>query len=292
MLNSEEATLGSKELDHLIRLLDDEDEKIYGNIRDRFISYGDLSSEYLKNFTEDDNLLVRDRAKEIISTINIEKLEKKFQELSKGKNILEDAVFLIAEFGYPGYDKLKYKRMIDMMAEEIRKNLTSVREDFYGIPAILKLNAINSFLYDEKGYAGNKDDYYDTDNSFINRVLDTKLGIPVTLSIIYILIARRLGLPVHGVNLPGHFIVKYQDEAGEYFIDPFNQGLIVSRDEAAEFIKNLGMTDEEFENLPYLNAADDKDIVLRMLRNLSENYKNKNDDIKASQVERLMIALI
>ncbi len=292
MLNSEQATLGSKELDHLIRLLDDEDEKIYGNIRERFISYGDLSSEYLKNFTEDDNLLLRDRAKEIISTINIEKLEKKFQELSSARNILEDAVFLIAEFGYPGYDHLKYKRMVDRMADEIRNNLTAVRGDFYGIPAISKLNAINSFMFEEKGYAGNKEDYYDTDNSFINRVIDTKLGIPITLSALYILIARRLGLQVNGVNLPGHFIVKYQDDAVEYFIDPFNQGLIVSRDEAAEFIKNLGMTDEEFENLPYLNAAEDKDIVLRMLRNLSENYKSKKDDVKAAQVERLMLALI
>jgi regulator of sirC expression with transglutaminase-like and TPR domain len=206
--------------------------------------------------------------------------------------MLEDAVFLIAEFGYPDYDKRKYKDKIDRMAKEINENLTKVNPDIIRLSAISKLNALNSYLFEEKGFTGNKEDYFDADNSFINRVIDTKLGIPITLSVLYILLAKRLNMPVFGVNLPGHFIIKYIDETEEYFIDPFNKGIIVSRPEAMEFIKNLGMTDEEFENIPYLNIAEDKDIVLRMLRNLSEVYKEKKDDVRLSQIERLMLSLV
>jgi regulator of sirC expression with transglutaminase-like and TPR domain len=292
LLNLKEETVPDTELSHLIKLLDDEDEGIYSNIRERFLSYGDLSSNFLKDFAEDENVLLRKRVNEIISTINIDRLEKKFIELSSKKDILEEAVFLIAEFGYPGYYKQKYKDKLNFMAEDIRKNLIKINPDINSLSAISKLNAINAYLFGEKGFAGNKDDFFDTDNSYINRVIDTGLGIPVTLSAVYIFIARRLNMPVFGINLPGHFIIKYMDETDEFFIDPFNQGIIVSRPEATEFIKNLGMTDEEFEKIPYLNIAEDKDIVLRMLRNLSDIYKKKKDEVKAGQIERLMLSLV
>lgn len=282
----------AREFNHLIKLLDDEDEGIYTNIRERFISLGQASSDFLQGYTEDDNFLIRNRANEIISTINIEKLEKRFSRLSSEKNILEDAVFTIAEFGYPGYDRKKYEKKLDIMAQSIKKNLDQVNPDKGKLTAISKLNAVNTYLFDEMGFSGNRDDYYDPDNSFMNRVLDTKLGNPISLSVVYLLLSKRLGLPVFGVNLPGHFIVKYIDKDDEYFVDPFNQGVIVSRPEAAEFIKNLGMSDEEFENLPYLNIADEKDIVIRMLRNLSETYKEKNDEVRAQQIERLMLSLV
>lgn len=292
MLNLKEEIVPDTELSHLIKLLDDEDEGIYSNIRERFLSYGDLSSNFLKDFAEDENVLLRKRVNEIISTINIDRLEKKFIELSSKKDILEEAVFLIAEFGYPGYYKQKYKDKLNFMAEDIRKNLIKINPDMNSLSAISKLNAINAYLFGEKGFAGNKDDFFDTDNSYINRVIDTGLGIPVTLSAVYIFIARRLNMPVFGINLPGHFIIKYMDETDEFFIDPFNQGIIVSRPEATEFIKNLGMTDEEFEKIPYLNIAEDKDIVLRMLRNLSDIYKKKKDEVKVGQIERLMLSLV
>ncbi|MBK6504582.1 MAG: transglutaminase family protein [Ignavibacteria bacterium] len=178
------------------------------------------------------------------------------------------------------------------MAEDIRKNMLDISPDINSISAISKLNAINSYLFGEKGFTGNKEDFFDTDNSYINRVIDTGLGIPITLSVIYIFLARRLNMPVFGVNLPGHFIIKYMDENDEFFIDPFNQGIIVSRPEAADFIRNLGMTDEEFEKIPYLNIAEDKDIVLRMLRNLSDIYRKKNDEVKVGQIERLMLSMV
>ncbi len=292
MLNLKEETVPDTELSHLIKLLDDEDESIYSNIRERFISYGDLSSNFLKDFAEDENVLLRKRVNEIISTINIERLEKKFIELSKKNDFLEEAVFLIAEFGYPGYNKQKYKDKLHLMAEDIRKNMLDISPDINSISAISKLNAINSYLFGEKGFTGNKEDFFDTDNSYINRVIDTGLGIPITLSVIYIFLARRLNMPVFGVNLPGHFIIKYMDENDEFFIDPFNQGIIVSRPEAADFIRNLGMTDEEFEKIPYLNIAEDKDIVLRMLRNLSDIYRKKNDEVKVGQIERLMLSMV
>lgn len=292
MLNIKDEIRTDSELDHLIKLLDDEDEGIYTNIRERFISHGDVSTDYLRNYTEDTNLLLRKRANEIISTINIEKLEKKFAILSSKKDILEEAVLLIAEFGYPGYDKQRYKDKLNRMADDIRSNLLEINSKISELSAVSIINAINAYLFDERKFAGNTDDYYNPDNSYINRVIDTGLGLPISLSVIYILLAKRLKLPVFGVNLPGHFIVKYVDKDEEYYIDPYNSGVIVSKDEAADFISNLGMTDQEFENLPYLSIAQDKDIVLRMLRNLSDTYKKNKERSKVEQIERLMMSLV
>ena len=118
--------------------------------------------------------------------------------------------------------------------------------------------------------------------------METKLGIPISLSVIYLLITKRLKLPVSGISLPGHFILKYSDADEEFFIDPFNKGVIISIKEAEEFIKNIGMTKNDFDNIPYLKKSTDKEIILRMIRNLVEIYKKKSDIMKSDQLEKLM----
>ncbi len=154
------------------------------------------------------------------------------------------------------------------------------------------MKTINNYLFTEQGFQGNTENYYDPDNSYINSVLDTKLGIPISLSVIYILISGRLKIPVHGINLPGHFIIKYSDDGEEFFIDPFNNGVIISKKEATEFFKKIGLSQEYMDNIPFLKKMSDKEIILRVMRNLIDIYKKKAEPIKADQLESLTQCLI
>lgn len=283
----------TSEFKNLIKLLDDEDENIYGNIKERFLLHGSPSSEFLKTYSGSENILIKKRATEIISIINFEETEQKFKRLidQDKSNILEEAVFLIASMGYPGIIIKDYISQLDTMAYDIGLLLKeSVKSGNKNI--LDTLNIINEYLFFKKGFKGNEDNYYDPDNSYMNKVMDEKKGIPVTLSILYLLISRRLNLPVYGLSLPGHFILKYSDENEEFFIDPFNKGIIISIKEAQKFIKNIGMTDEEFKEIPYLKNSTDREIILRVLRNLSEIYKKEGELIKPEQIEKIMTYFI
>lgn len=287
------------EFDHLIKLLDDEDENIYSNIKNRFISHGNQSSSFLLKYINDENILIKKRANEIVSIINFGSIEEKFKTLflKTENDILEEGIFLIASFGSPGINVNEYKRMINKMALDIESQLIKINNNINLIKPLEILNTFNNFLFFEKGFKGNTENYYEEDNSYINRVLDSKLGNPVSLCIIYILISRRLDLPVYGINLPGHFIIKFAapyinlKNEEEFFIDPFNKGVIISMKEAEEFVKKIGMSKDDFDKIPYLKISNDKEIILRVLRNLLEIYKKKMDNTKSYQLEKLMNSL-
>ncbi|MBK8552503.1 MAG: transglutaminase family protein [Ignavibacteria bacterium] len=278
------------ELEHLIKLLDDEDENIYSSVRDRFLSHGDHSFIYLKKYINDENILIKKRASEIISILNFETFREKFHSVSADKEngILEEAIFLLALFEYPEADIEYYKRELDKMAGDIESGLLKINSNHKKLDTLDILNTVNNYLFFEKGFKGNAENYYEPENSYLNKVMDRKLGIPVTLSIIYLLISKRLNLPVFGISLPGHFIIKYSDQEEEFFIDPFNNGSIISMNEAKEFIKKIGVSKDDFDNIPYLKNSSDKEIILRVMRNLVEIYKNQNDPVKSDQIEKLM----
>lgn len=273
---------------YLIKLLDDEDENIYSNIKERFLSHGNNSSVFLKKYLNDNNYLIKKRATEIYSILNFEELEDKFSRLTLKEDILEEAAFLLASFEYPDVNMSEYSKELDKMAMEIESMLLKVNMNSKRLETLEILNTVNNYLFFEKGFTGNAENYYEPDNSYVNKVMETKLGIPITLSLIYILISRRLNLPVFGISLPGHFILKYSDAEEEFFIDPFNKGVIISMKEAEEFIKKSGMAKSDFESIPYLKNTSDKEIILRVIRNLVEIYKKKSEALKSEQLEKLM----
>lgn len=294
MLETKDVTTAENpEFDYLIKLLDDEDENIYTNVRERFLSYGDHTTDFLRNFLNDENFLIKKRATEIISTINFDNIEEKLRKIStkRNKNFLEEALLLISSFAYPGLDQGNYVSILDEMAVDIETELLEINHNISEILPLETLNTLNNYLFFKKGFKGNTESYYDPDNSYLNKVIDNRTGIPITLSILYILIARRLKLPISGINLPGHFIVKYDDKKEEFFIDPFNKGVVISLKEASEFVKRIGMEKDEFDKIPYLKKTGDKEIVLRVLRNLIEIYKKDSDDIKIQQLEKLMLSM-
>lgn len=292
--NSEPVITPNNEFEHLIKLLDDEDDNVYSNVKDRFLSYGGESENYLKKFINDENILIKRRANEIVSIISFSNLEENFFKLKQksSRNYLFNASFLIAALGYPGIDVKKYEKIIKDYSSEIKlRVINKFKKDNAEYPLGI-LESINEYLFSELKYTGNSNNYYDPDNSFMNKVIDNKTGIPISLSVLYLLIAKELNLPVYGINIPGHFLLKYENKNAEYYIDPFNKGLIISGSEAERFAKNIGIVKSDFDSIPYLKKSTDTEIILRMLRNLLEIYREKNDTLKVSQIEKLMNVII
>src|SRR5262245_22504528 len=150
---------------------------------------------------------------------------------------LAEAALLMACEEYPQLEISPYLDQLDEIAAAVK---AQVQEGDSPRDVVAKINDV---LFEQFGFRGNEDNYYDPRNSFFNDVLDRRLGIPITLSTVYLEIARRLNFPLVGVGMPGHFVVKYVDRDQEFFLDPFHNGAIMSADDCRDWIvKNYGDT--------------------------------------------------
>jgi regulator of sirC expression with transglutaminase-like and TPR domain len=194
------------------------------------------------------------------------------------------AALLVAAEEYPQLSPELYLRRLDLLAERVRDRLA----DETAGPVVLQ--ELSRVLFVDEGFRGNVDAYYDPRNSFLNDVLDRRLGIPITLSIVYLEVGWRLGLPLEGVKFPGHFLIRYRGEALPVLIDPFQNGEIRFEDQAQDLLDrvygggSVPMRDE------YLQAATRRDILLRLLLNLKGIYLNAHDDARAlSVIDRILL---
>jgi len=147
---------------------------------------------------------------------------------------------------------------------------------------------ISDVLFGELGFRGNTEDYYDPRNSFFNDVLERRIGIPITLSAVYMEIARRLPFPVSGVGMPGHFLVKYSDRSLEFFLDPYNGGEILSHQDCEEKLKQLYGDSLEFSE-QLLDAVTHRQILARMLNNLKSIYLKGHTYDKGLAIVDMMV---
>jgi regulator of sirC expression with transglutaminase-like and TPR domain len=196
---------------------------------------------------------------------------------------LASAALLIAAEEYPQLVVEPYLRRLDLLAERVRDRLADETAP------IVILQDLSRVLFMEEGFQGNQEDYYDPRNSFLNDVLDRRIGIPITLSIIYLEVGWRLGLPLEGVNFPAHFMVRFCGEELRLLIDPFQTGTVRFEDEAQELLDHAygGRVEMRPE---FLRAATRKDILVRLLSNLKSIYLNHHDDVRAlNTIERILL---
>lgn len=192
------------------------------------------------------------------------------------------ALLMAGEF-YADVRAEEYLRKLDGWAARAKERLGRART-----PARV-ISAINAVLFEEEGFAGNVEEYYDPRNSFLNEVLDRKTGIPITLSVVYLAVARRLRQPFAGVGLPLHFIVKYAGAGGELFVDPFRGGQILSREECRERIeKALGSSEPKVVD-GFLAPVPPRALLYRMLMNLKFIYLKRLDFESAARVVDLLL---
>ncbi len=198
-----------------------------------------------------------------------------------GQGRLAEAALWIAKDEYPDLDVGAYLARLDDLAERAKWKAPRT------LPAAERVERLNRFLFEEMGFRGNRDDYGDPRNSFLNEVLDRRTGIPISLSVVYADVGRRIGLDIVGVGFPGHFLVKLQG-APELVVDPFFGRTISLDDCALRLRSNYGPGARVDPSM--FEPATARDVLVRMLRNLKRNYTVKGDFQRALRtVERILL---
>ena len=207
---------------------------------------------------------------------------------------LVETAIAIAQDDFPQLDTQAVLAEIDALAARLRQRFPAD-----AVP-VQRLRWLNRFFFKELGFAGNVNNYYDPDNSYLHRVLSTRRGIPITLAILYIELASQIGLTARGVSFPGHFMIKLRmntgQQRGEVVIDPFT-GHSLSRDELDELLapykRNRGLQGEFDVPLGlFLQAATAREVVARMLRNLKEIHRSAHDSRRLLQVQERLVVLL
>lgn len=204
--------------------------------------------------------------------------------LSEGGDALAPAALAIAQIEYPRLDPAPWVAQLDEFGREAARRMERlgyVRE---------RVIAVNRFVFGALGFAGNREQYLDPRNSYLNEVIERRLGIPITLSIVYIEVGRRAGLPLNGIGFPGHFLVGC-DHAGErLIIDAFNGGTILSESDCHSLLREHA-GDEVPWHPSFLDPADRRTIALRMLSNLKRSYVTLRSFIHARRASDLLLAV-
>lgn len=201
-------------------------------------------------------------------------------------DLLEAALWLAAD-AYPQLDVPAYVQRVQSMADTVRMRLAA---DAFAEQRIM---ALNHHLFVELGLRGAIDDYYDPRNSYLNEVIDRRRGIPISLSVLYMEVGRRVGLALEGVSFPGHFLVKIRVRRGQLVLDPFAGGVPVSEDELRQRLKRVfGQAGPPVQSIdPYLERASGRDILKRMLRNLKAVHAQKGRFEEALAVLNRLVPL-
>lgn len=199
-----------------------------------------------------------------------------------GQIDLAEAALLIATEEYTRLNIEDYVDKLDRFGDIARERA----EGASGATEVI--SAINSTLFDELGFHGNRDSYFDPRNSFLNQVIDRRIGIPITVTVVYMEVARRIGFQVRGVGLPYHFIAKHESETGDIFIDPFNEGRVLDAAGCAELLSEITGGQEELRP-EHLESVSNKRILARILLNLLGIYKAGDPRRALATIERLLL---
>lgn len=286
--------MSDNEIRALITLIDDPDEGIYLEVRNRIVSLGDPVVPELERAWESDDLgdLFRNRIEDILHTIHLEGVSDRLKAWrDAGADDLLEGALIISRYRYPELDEQK-----------VKARLASIRQDIWlelndHLTAFEKVRVFNHIFFQVHGFRGNKRNYHAPQNSYINEVLDSRKGNPLSLAIIYQVLAEDLGLPLRGVNLPNHFVLAYLDEESLggsdvaqqeeenvlFYVNAFSGGDILGRNEITEFLQKLNIEPRPAFYTPCSNL----DIVRRQLNNLANSYAKLGDSERAEDLERL-----
>jgi regulator of sirC expression with transglutaminase-like and TPR domain len=268
----------------LINLLGDEDEAVYDAVRDKIISAGPTARTWLRPFFLSGDPLVRRRSMEITRHFDRQSADDTFLAfcLQHGEDLdLEQGAWRLAQTQYPDINVEAYTALLDQFAAELS---TRIEPHHRATPL---LNAMNEFVFGQLAFAGNEANYYDPDNSYLNRVLDRRTGNPIALSLVYLLLARRLRLPVTGIGLPGHFLCRYQSASDEIFIDAFNKGKLLTKSDCIHYLArgNFDVRDA------YLAPISSRRLLARVCGNLHQIYVRLGHAESVTRFQRYLVAL-
>jgi regulator of sirC expression with transglutaminase-like and TPR domain len=268
----------------LLTLLADDDPVVYQTIRERVLSFGTNATTWLRPHTLSRDPVLRRHAQEIVRSLDRQTADNQFLAfcLKQGEAFdLEEGTWLLALTQYPDINVDGYRALLDSFASDVRERIANAVE-----PA-KNLSVLNHYLFEELGFAGDDQNYYDPENSYLNRVVDRRLGNPINLCLVYLLVGRRLKLPMAGIGLPGHFICRYQSSSAEIYIDAFSKGKLLTKADCVQYLLkgNYSLRDD------YLAPVSSRRILLRVCGNLQQIYVHLEQAEAATRLQRYMVAL-
>ena len=259
----------SSTLKALIDLLEDPDKEVYKTVKNELIDQGtdiipNLEDAWEKNF----NSLTQDRVEEIIREIQFNSLIAELKSwIASPKNLLEGWL-IISRYQYPELKIISFEEELNKIAEEAKSSIKKYDSD------LEKISTLNYILFNKYGFRGNMRNFHSPENSFINDVIENKKGNPLSLSIIYIYICQKIGLPICGINMPKHFIVGFESDnhfdidSIKFYINPFSRGTILNRQDLEKFLKREKIK----ESSKYFSPCSNKEILKRLINNLLHSY--------------------
>ncbi len=266
----------------LFHLLADDDPSTISLVRQQLIVQGDQVVPELEGWLKEVHGSPAERhLLEVLDYFKHGRCDAEFLELCTRARTtnhfdLEEASFRLAATEYPSIDIKYYQAALNTIATEVRAQM--IQE---GNPS--EIRSLSFVLHEKHHFRGNRDRYYEAENTYLNRVLERKVGIPLTLSLLYILIGKRLDMQIQGVALPGHFLITWQKQ----FFDPFGQGRLLNEQACKQMVESRG---QEFRP-EQLNPATSQQVLTRMLMNLARVYEIEEDRPRLARIRKYLQTL-
>lgn len=287
----------AREVAALIRLVEDPDPNIHGHVHEKLVGFGKtimpaLEESWFKTFEQDE---YQDRLKNIMHDIRLNEIKfelKKWYD-SSNRDLLKGSIIL-SKFHFPDIDEKHVEEELDKIKQKVWLEINGNNTAF----EIVKI--FNHVLFDICGFESSKNNFYAPHNSFINTLLESRKGNPLSLSILYSVIAQRLQIPIYGVNLPNHFVLGFVDEFKTlkmlgfnddrnvlFYINPFSKGRIFDHNEIENYLRSLNLP----MNKDYFEPCSNTEIIKRMLHNLSYAYTKVGEDEKVKDLKEISAVL-
>jgi regulator of sirC expression with transglutaminase-like and TPR domain len=276
------AFLSESQKTSLFRLLQDEDRDTLSLVKQQLVSQGNQVLPQLEGWLKEvHGSPAEPHLRDVLGQLRSSQSDTEFLRFCQKASTLdevdlEEASLLLSSTEYPAMSLSAARNFLDELTDDVKLELAKNERG----PAI---RSVSHVIHEKHQFRGNRDRYYDADNTYLNRVLERKLGIPISLSLLYLVLGRRLDLQINGVALPGHFIITWKGE----FFDPFNRGRLLTKEDCREIVEARR---QEF--LPeFLSPASPQQVLSRMLRNLIRVYEIEEDRSRLARITRYLKAL-
>ena len=271
------------EIKALISLLDDSDYEVALHVERQIVALGEGVIPYLEEEWEEtlDSDLQK-KIEDLIHNLQFDGLMTRLKEWkNNGASDLLEGMYLVNSYLYPDVEYANITKTIDQLYFDA---WTHMKEEMHPFDQV---KALNNVLFREKRFSANTKNFHSPANSMLHLVLESKRGNPLTLCVIYMTLAQRLGMPVFGVNLPNLFILTYKLDGVQFYINVYNKGLILSKADIDNYILQLNLNPIDI----FYEPCDNLDIIKRALRNLAFSFEKMNDPEKATEVTKLLTAI-
>lgn len=271
------------EIQSLLLLMDDPDPFIQESVQSRFSELGENAVPILDEYRlEIKNADEKQRVGNIIHQLTFETLKTDFHELLelgiKNRQSLEKASFTLARFGNATLREQEYSRKLDHFAEMVEPTIR------YRLDERRKMKQLIKFVFEDLNFNGDTEDYHNPANCFMDQVINRRRGLPITLSMVVMFLARRLDMPFFGVNMPIHFMLNYISDKEEVLVDPYDNGAIVTYDQCYFFLKKNNIEPKP----DHFRIASDLEILVRCIRNLIHSYERKEMPERVEDLKKLL----